>query len=124
MYPLTLNPTVSHKFDYTRLYSVSNQMFEARFANATLLKRILDAIKDLVQDVNLLCTEDGIELQSMDAAHVALINFTILAEACSLYTCDEQVTLGINVINLTKIIKCAEADDSVVLALSEDDLPR
>jgi proliferating cell nuclear antigen len=96
-------------------------MFEARFASATLLKRILDAIKDLVQDVNLLCTEDGIELQSMDAAHVALINFTILAEACSLYTCDEQVTLGINVVNLTKIIKCAEPEDSVVLALSEDE---
>ena len=98
-----------------------NPMFEARFANATLLKRILDAIKDLVQDVNLLCTEDGIELQSMDAAHVALINFTILAEACSLYTCDEQVTLGINVINLTKIVKCAEADDSVLLSLSQDE---
>jgi len=96
-------------------------MFEARFANATLLKRILDAIKDLVQDVNLLCTEEGIELQSMDAAHVALINFTILAEACSTYACDEPVTLGINVINLTKIVKCAEADDSVTLALSSDE---
>jgi len=96
-------------------------MFEARFANASLLKRILDAIKDLVQDVNLLCTEDGIELQSMDAAHVALINFTILAEACSVYQCTETLTLGINVVNLTKIIKCAELDDSVVLRQSKDE---
>jgi len=96
-------------------------MFEARFANAILLKRILDAIKDLVQDVNLLCTEDGIELQAMDASHVALVNFTILAEACSVYQCTDTLTLGINVINLTKIIKCAESDDSVILALNKDD---
>ena len=95
-------------------------MFEARFVNAILLKRILDAIKDLVQDVNLLCTEDGIELQSMDSSHVALVNFTILAEACSVYRCSETLTLGINVANLTKIVKCAESDDSVVLRQSKD----
>jgi proliferating cell nuclear antigen len=96
-------------------------MFEARFSNAILLKRILDAIKDLVQDVNLLCTEDGIELQSMDASHVALVNFTILAEACTVYRCTETLTLGINVTNLTKIVKCAESDDSVILRQSKDE---
>jgi len=95
-------------------------MFEARFANAILLKRILDAIKDLVQDVNLLCTEDGIELQSMDSSHVALVNFTILAEACTVYQCTDTITLGINVNNLTKIVKCAESDDSVILRQSKD----
>lgn len=90
-------------------------MFEARFSSATLLKRILDAIKDLVQDVNLLCTEDGIELQAMDAAHVALVNFTILADACTLYSCSKPITMGINVTNLAKIIKCSEPTDSVLL---------
>ena len=90
-------------------------MFEARFSNATLLKRILEAVKDLVSEANLLVTEDGIELQAMDAAHVALINFTILAEACTLYTCTEQTVLGVNLANFSKIMKCAEATDSVIL---------
>ena len=95
-------------------------MFEARFPNAILLKRILDAIKDLVQDVNWLCTEDGIELQSMDAAHVALVSFTILPDACTVYRCTELHRLGMNVNNLAKIVKCAENDDSVLLRLSKD----
>ena len=90
-------------------------MFEARFTNATLLKRILDAVKDLVTEANLLVTEDGIELQAMDSAHVALINFTILAEACSLYTCEQQTVLGVNLTNFSKIMKCAEPTDSVIL---------
>ena len=92
-----------------------NTMFEAKFSSATLLKRILDSVKDLVTEANLLVTEDGIELQAMDTAHVALITFTILPEACSLYTCDEEVTLGVNLTNFAKILKCAEPTDSVVL---------
>jgi len=91
-------------------------MFEARFSNTNLLKRILDAVKELVQDVNLLCTEDGIELQAMDMAHVALVNFTILSEACTLYNCSEPITLGINVATFVKIVKCSETTDSVLLS--------
>lgn len=94
---------------------VVTNMFEAKFSSATLLKRILDSVKDLVTEANLLVTEDGIELQAMDTAHVALVTFTILPEACSLYTCDEEVTLGVNLTNFAKILKCAEPTDSIVL---------
>jgi proliferating cell nuclear antigen len=70
-------------------------MFEARFPNAILLKRILDAVKDLVDDVNWLCTEDGIELQSMDSSHVALVQFQLDESGFASYRCDRQITLGI-----------------------------
>jgi proliferating cell nuclear antigen len=90
-------------------------MFEAKFSSATLLKCILDSVKDLVTEANLLITEDGVELQAMDIAHVALVTFTILPEACTLYSCDEEVTLGVNLTNFAKILKCAEPTDSVVL---------
>jgi proliferating cell nuclear antigen len=95
-------------------------MFEARFPNATFLKRIFDAVKDLVEDVNLLCTEDGIELQSMDSSHVALINVTILPDACTVYTCDEPLVLGLKVSIFSKILKFAESSDSVILTLGKD----
>lgn len=96
-------------------------MFEVRFSNAILLKRILDAVKDLVDDVNWLCTEDGIELQSMDSSHVALVSVTILPDACSLYTCTDAIRLGMNVSILAKIIRCAENDDAVLLRQSKDE---
>lgn len=38
-------------------------MFEARLTQSQLLKKILDAIKDLVQNANFDCTTDGISLQ-------------------------------------------------------------
>lgn len=48
-------------------------MFEAKMTDGTVLKRIVDAIKDLVQDVNLDINKQGISLQAMDSSHVALV---------------------------------------------------
>jgi proliferating cell nuclear antigen len=95
-------------------------MFEARLHSAALLKRVLDAVKDLIVDANLLCTEDGIQLQAMDAAHVSLVCFTLLADAFSLYSCDETVTLGVNTVIFARILKCADNNDSVLLKTSAD----
>jgi proliferating cell nuclear antigen len=95
-------------------------MFEARFASPTFLKRILESIKDLVTDANLLCTEDGMELQAMDAAHVCLISLTILADACTTYSCSQTLTLGLSITNFSKILKCVDADDSLILTVTDD----
>ena len=48
-------------------------MFEAKLSDGTVLKRIVDSIKDLVQDVNLDISATGISLQAMDSSHVALV---------------------------------------------------
>ena len=41
---------------------IMTTMFEAKLADGTVLKRIVDAIKDLVQDVNLDISASGISL--------------------------------------------------------------
>ena len=53
-------------------------MFEAKLAEAIVLKKIIDAIKDLVTDVNIDATPNGISLQAMDSSHVALVSLTLV----------------------------------------------
>lgn len=38
-------------------------MFEARLIQGSLLKKIVEAVKDLVSDANLDCTEEGLTMQ-------------------------------------------------------------
>lgn len=95
-------------------------MFEARLTNAGLLKKILEAVKDLLTNANLVCTEDGILLQAMDAAHVSLITFTLLTDAFSLYNCTDTITLGVNTVVFARILKCADNTDSVLLRTVDD----
>jgi proliferating cell nuclear antigen len=38
-------------------------MFEAKILQGALLKKIIEAIRELVQDANLDCSENGIQMQ-------------------------------------------------------------
>jgi proliferating cell nuclear antigen len=66
----------------------NNKMFEARLATGSVLKKIIEAIKDLVADVNFDVTADGISLQAMDASHVALVVLNLRASEFDEYRCD------------------------------------
>lgn len=95
-------------------------MFEARLNEALVLKKVIEAIKDLVTDVNFEVTVEGLTVQAMDASHVALVALLLKASEFESYRCDRPQTLGISVTNLAKLIKIAANDDSVVLRAEDD----
>ncbi|KAI9139090.1 DNA polymerase delta processivity factor [Paraphysoderma sedebokerense] len=94
-------------------------MLEARLGQAVSLKKILDAVKELVTEANFDCNDAGIALQAMDSSHVALVALLLRSEGFDPYRCDRNLSLGVNFGTLTKIIKCANNDD--VLTLKADD---
>ncbi|RSH87096.1 proliferating cell nuclear antigen [Saitozyma podzolica] len=95
-------------------------MLEARVKQASVLKKLLDAIKELVTDGNLDCTDEGIALQAMDNSHVALVSLKLLADQFEAYRCDRNMPLGVNLTSLTKILKCAKDNDVVTLKAADD----
>ena len=94
-------------------------MLEATLSKASLLKRLLDSIKDLVTDANFDCTDAGIALQAMDNAHVALCCLLLRAQGFEHYRCDRNMSIGLNVVNLSRMVKCAGPDDSITLKADE-----
>lgn len=40
-------------------------MFEARLVNATILKKVLDAIKDLLTEATFDCSDSGIQVNTL-----------------------------------------------------------
>ncbi|KAL4884522.1 Mysoin-binding motif of peroxisomes-domain-containing protein [Aspergillus karnatakaensis] len=96
-------------------------LLEARLEQASLLKRVVDAIKDLVQYCNFDCNDSGIALQAMDNSHVALVSMLLKAEGFSPYRCDRNIPLGIDLASLTKVLRAAQNED--ILTLKADDSP-
>ncbi|KAG5456484.1 MAG: proliferating cell nuclear antigen, partial [Olpidium bornovanus] len=94
-------------------------MFEARMQQGSIIKKILDAVKDLVNDANFDCSEEGISLQAMDNSHVALVALLLRSEGFDPYRCDRNMPLGINLSSLGKILKCAGNED--IITLKADD---
>jgi len=95
-------------------------MFEARLSQASLLKRILDAVKDLVSDANFDCSGTGLSLQAMDSSHVSLVSLLMRSDAFEHYRADRNLSLGINLASMSKILKCASNDDSVTLKADDN----
>ncbi len=45
-------------------------MFEANLEQASLIKKIVEAVKELIGEAEFDCTKGGITMQSMDGSHV------------------------------------------------------
>jgi len=95
-------------------------MFESRLQQAGLLKKVLDAIKDLVTEANFDCSSSGISVQAMDSSHVSLVSLLLRADGFDFYRCDKMRSLGINLSSMSKVLKCASNEDRVTLKAEED----
>ena len=77
-------------------------MFEARFAQGALLKKVLDSIKDLVTDANFDCAPTGFSLQAMDSSHVSLVSLLLRSDGFDHYRCDRNISMGMNLTNMVR----------------------
>ncbi|POY74285.1 hypothetical protein BMF94_2723 [Rhodotorula taiwanensis] len=92
---------------------------EAKLEQAELLKKVLDAVKELVTDANFDCSDEGIKLQAMDNSHVALVSLNLAKSGFTDYRCDRDMSLGMSLASLQKIVKCAGNNDMVTLRADE-----
>lgn len=71
-------------------------MFEARLVSSVTLKKVLEAIKDLLTEASFDCSDEGIQLQAMDSSHVSLVSLMLKSDGFDKYRCDRNLTMGMN----------------------------
>jgi len=87
--------------------------------NGDILKKIMVAIGDLVNDANFDCNEHGLSLQAMDSSHVSLVSMILRADGFSPWRCDSNCQLGIHLDHFNKVLKCMGAKDEVSIRYKE-----
>ena len=83
-------------------------------------KKIIDSLSSLVNEVNLEATSNGLSLQAMDSAHVSLVALSMKEEGFEEYRCDKNTTLGLNLLDLGKVLKLAKPNDVMTILANED----
>lgn len=94
-------------------------MLEGKFDEASLLKKVIDSVKDCVQLCNFACDSQGISVQAIDDSRVLLVLLLIGLASFSSYRCDRDITLGIDLKSFSKIIRCGANEDYLTL-IAED----
>lgn len=99
-------------------------MFRAKLNKAVLIKRIFSGIKELVQEINFVVSKEGINVQAMDPAHVALLTLNLSAQGFDEFQYQsnkKEFKIGVSIPNLNKVLNCGDNVDSIAFSYSEDD---
>ena len=85
-----------------------------------VLKKLTEAMKDLVTEANFDCSTTGISLQAMDSSHVSLVALLLRADGFDHFRCDRNISLGINLGSMGKVLKCCNNGDIVTLKADDN----
>ncbi|KAK2080750.1 hypothetical protein QBZ16_000604 [Prototheca wickerhamii] len=94
-------------------------MFEARLVQGELLKKILEAIRELVTEANFEVSSSGLSLQAMDSSHVSLVALSLRSDGFEHFRTDRAFSMGMNLNSMSKMLRCAGRDDIITMKAEE-----
>jgi proliferating cell nuclear antigen len=93
---------------------------EFKTVQASAIRILFESLKNILSDVNLLITEDGVKLVSMDGAKAAIVYLKLEASQFETYVCKSSIKIGINMISLFKILKSIKNNDVITFYIIEN----
>ena len=88
------------------------------------IRVLIEALKDILSDVNLQINPDCIKLISMDGSKSAVIHLKLESSKFEKYECKTTFNAGINMSSLHKIIKSIKNNDIFQMYIYEDDVTK
>ena len=94
-------------------------MFEARLVHGSLLKTVLETVKDLMNEAILDCSDEGIQIQAMDNSHVLLMTVNMRADGFDEFQCDRTTSMGVNLAKMSKILRYGSNEDIITMKVDD-----
>lgn len=88
-------------------------MLECVIKDSQIFRKTLEALKEIVEEVNIEFNDDGLYVQAMDSSHCSLVSLNFENQGFDTYRCGEKTTIGLNLAALLKIIKCGDSNDQL-----------
>ena len=85
------------------------------------IKILCESLKEILTDANLIIDENGIKLIAMDSTKSVLIFLKLESSKFESFYCKERIKIGINFLNLFKLIKTINNSDTLTLFIHEND---
>jgi proliferating cell nuclear antigen len=86
------------------------------------IKILCESLKEILTDANLIIDENGIKLIAMDSTKSVLIFLKLDSSKFESFYCKEKIKIGINFLNLFKLIKTINNSDTLTLFIHENNI--
>jgi len=93
---------------------------EFKTVQASAFKACFEVLKDILNDVNMCFTPEGIKITTLDTARAALVDLNLTGENFESYTCEPiGIIAGINITNTFKLLKPITNNDTLSLKIKD-----
>jgi proliferating cell nuclear antigen len=99
---------------------MDKNILEIKTVQASAFRILVEALKEILTDANFECDETGIKMIAMDSSRTVLVHLKLHADKFESYVCKEKKVLGISMINLFRVIKTMNNNDTLTLFLEKE----
>ena len=100
---------------------LSNYKFLIRTVQSSAIRTLVEALKEILTDVNIELDSSGMKIIAMDTSHVALIHMKLLAKNFEKFYCPKPVICGVSMLRLFKLLKIMSPNDTLTIYIEEDE---
>jgi proliferating cell nuclear antigen len=99
-------------------------VFLGRTVKASPIRTLVDAVKDILTEVNMEIDAAGIKIMAMDGTRTILVHMRLYADRFDEFFCTQKCILGVDFVNFNKMVKQIKNEDSLVLFMEKSNLSR
>jgi proliferating cell nuclear antigen len=101
--------------------SNSDYLLNIKTVQASTIKLVIDAMKEILMDVNLEFDDTGMKIIALDNTHIVLIHLKLDADKFEKYFCEKKLYVGINMLKFHMLIKTITSSDILSLFILKSD---
>ncbi len=93
-------------------------MFSAKL-EARIWKDIVDTVSSIIEEAPFEVKEDGLYMRAMDPSHISMLDLVVSKDLFDEYSFDKEISLGIDMGEISKIMRRAKPSDTLVMEADE-----
>jgi proliferating cell nuclear antigen len=93
--------------------NLQNYEFVVSTVQSCAFRTMIEALKDILNDVNIKFDSTGMKILAMDSTHVALVHMKLQSQKFERFYCPKPKVCGISVMRLFKLLKTMTPNDTI-----------
>lgn len=89
-------------------------------AQASPVKTLTEALKEVLTDVNIHFNEDGFEIVNMDPSQISFVALNLIGDKFEEYYCPTPLVIGVQMMSLHKLLKTIGNNDTLTMYVTKD----
>jgi len=99
--------------------NLNDYEFVVSTVQSSAFRTMVEALKDILNDVNIVFDSNGMKILAMDSTHVALVHMKLHANKFERFYCPKPKVCGITVMRLFKLLKTMTPNDTLTFYIEK-----